>query len=147
MTLVRNVGRDLMVAHVGDSRAYLLQGNQLKQLTHDHTLAQELADAGGISSAEVPKHFFHHVLTRAVGGNVNWSGIDIEKTVLADGDQVLVCSDGLTDMVDQPTIARTLGESATANDACKALVDLALKNGGKDNVTVVLARYRITAAS
>jgi serine/threonine protein phosphatase PrpC len=145
MTMVRNVGRDLIVAHVGDSRAYMVRGGDIKQLTHDHTLAQQLADAGGISPAAVVTHVFRHVLTRALGGRGGWTGVDIGKFELNDGDQLLLCSDGLTDMVDTATIAAVLRDAPTANDACHTLIELALEGGGKDNVTVVVARYRIAA--
>jgi protein phosphatase len=146
MTIARNLGRDLLVAHVGDSRAYLLRGDDFRQLTRDHTLAQELADARGISPADVVKHVFRHVLTRAVGGKVGWTGVDINKFGLNDGDQVLLCSDGLTDMVTPAAIATILRDAATAEAACEQLVDAALHNGGKDNVTVVLGRYRLANA-
>jgi serine/threonine protein phosphatase PrpC len=147
MTLVRNIGRDLIVVHVGDSRAYLASGEEFGQLTHDHTLAQELADKGGIAPGDVVKHVFRHVLTRALGGKLDWVGVDVRRVGLTDGDQVLLCSDGLTDMVDATTIAGVLRAAPTPDNACQTLIELALKNGGKDNVTVVLARYRITAAA
>jgi protein phosphatase len=143
MTIARNLGRDLILAHVGDSRAYLLRGGELRQLTKDHTLAQELADARGISPGDVVKHVFRHVLTRAVGGKVGWGGVDIDKFSLEDGDQILLCSDGLTEMVTQAAIATILRDATTADEACRNLIDAALHNGGKDNVTVVLGRYRI----
>jgi serine/threonine protein phosphatase PrpC len=144
LTLARNVGRDLIVAHVGDSRAYRLRGDDFRQLTRDHTLAQELADARGISPGDVVKHLFRHVLTRALGGKIGWAGVDVGKFGLDDGDQVLVCSDGLTEMVAPAEIAGVLRSAPTAEATCQELVELALKAGGKDNVTVALARYQIT---
>jgi protein phosphatase len=145
MTIARNVGRNLIVSHVGDSRAYRLRGNDFRQLTRDHTIAQELADARGISPGDVVKHIFRHALTRALGGKVSWAGVDVQKFGLEDGDQVLVCSDGLTEMVPAGAIAGVLREAPTADAACDRLIQQALDAGGRDNVSVVLARYQIAA--
>jgi serine/threonine protein phosphatase PrpC len=145
LTVARNVGRDLVVAHVGDSRAYRLRGKTFCQLTRDHTLAQEMADARGIAPGDVVRHLFRHVLTRAVGGKVVWSGADVNKFDLADGDQVLLCSDGLTDLVPGPMISSVLQTAASAESACDELVSLALSAGGSDNVTCVLARFNLHA--
>ncbi len=141
MTVAHNVGRDLFLGHVGDSRAYLCRGDDLIQLTRDHTYAQDLADMGIIAPDQVMTHHFRHVLTRALGEVGHSVQADVNRVRLDDGDQVLLCTDGLTDMVDDATIGAVLLSAATAKDACRTLVDLALKNGGKDNVTVVLARY------
>src|SRR5262249_9707418 len=127
--------------HVGDSRAYLLRGDDLHRLTHDHTLAQALADIGVISADEVVTHRFRHVLTRHLGGPKPVKA-DVQQARLADGDQVLLCTDGLTLMLDDAAIARILREANSAQEACQALIDAALKEGGRDNVTVALARYR-----
>jgi serine/threonine protein phosphatase PrpC len=142
MTVAHNVGRDLFVGHVGDSRAYLCRGEDLIQLTRDHTYAQELANMGVITQEQVMVHHFRHVLTRALGEAGHKVEADVQRIRLTEGDQVLLCTDGLTDMVDNATIGKVLRKAATAKDACHDLVDLALANGGKDNVTVVLARYR-----
>jgi protein phosphatase len=146
MTAARNLGADLIVAHVGDSRAYLLRGAEFRQLTRDHTLAQDLADRRGIGQADVATHIFRHALTRALGGTVEWKGVDVAQVELADGDRLLLCSDGLTEMVAPPTVAATLRAAPTARAACDALVGLALENGGRDNVTVVVAAYQIGSA-
>jgi protein phosphatase len=142
MTLAVSLGTRLIVAHVGDSRAYLLDGTGLHQLTRDHTLAQELMDVGVISAEEALTHRFRHALTRALGGRRAFAKADVDRVRLGDGDQVLLCSDGLTDMVDDAAIAAALRDAGTAAEACRALVDAALANGGKDNVTVALARYQ-----
>jgi serine/threonine protein phosphatase PrpC len=147
VTVARNVGRDLIVAHVGDSRAYRLRGTSFTQLTRDHTLAQELADARGIGPGDVARHLFRHVLTRAVGGKVAWSGVDIQKHEVVEGDQILLCSDGLTDLLPSPAIASVLQSAKTVDAACDELIGLALKAGGSDNVTAVVARYTSTPAT
>jgi protein phosphatase len=142
LTVACSLGNDLIVAHVGDSRAYLFHAGHLRQLTHDHTSAQELADMGHIPPEAVARHSLRHVLTRALGGTVAPVPADVQFVRLSDGDQVLLCTDGLTDMVTDAAIATILAAEGTAQEACQALVDAALHRGGKDNVTVALARYR-----
>lgn len=142
MTLAYSLGHDLFLGHVGDSRVYFLRGEEFHQLTRDHNLAQALADAGVIRQEEVGKHRLRHALTRALGGGEGQVEVDVQRAWLGDGDQVLLCTEGLSDLVEDAAIADVLRGSGTASDVCKALVDLALNKGGKDNVTVVLARYR-----
>jgi protein phosphatase len=145
MTLVLSLGANAIVVHIGDSRAYLKHGGTLHRLTHDQTMAQSLADAGAITAEEVKKHPLRHMLTGAITTKGGRSTIQLQHLGLADGDQVLLCSDGLTDMVGDDAIAETLDRSGPAEPVCQALIDRALEAGGKDNVTVVLARYRISA--
>jgi protein phosphatase len=142
MTLAFSLGTDLFLGHVGDSRAYFRRGEVLHQLTRDHTYAQELVNNGILFPDEMRTHRFRHVLTRALGGKTPPADADVQRLRLDDGDQVLLCTDGLTDMVEDTAIAEVLRGAGTAAEACHTLVDLALDNGGKDNVTVVLARYR-----
>jgi PPM family protein phosphatase len=147
MTVAHNIGRDLFVGHVGDSRAYLCRGGDLIRLTRDHTYAQELVDMGVIAPDQVMTHHFRHVLTRALGEGGPQLEADVQRVRLSDGDQVLLCTDGLTDMVDDASIGQLLRKAVTASDACHDLVGLALANGGRDNVTVVLARYQFVRES
>lgn len=140
MTLAGVVGRELLIGHVGDSRAYLFRGDRLDQLTRDHTTVQDYMDAGFIQPTEASSLPYRHALTRALGGNHNQSHPDLHRVDLRDGDQILLCTDGLSDLVDAATIGSTLRAAATARDACSALVDLALQNGGQDNVTVAVGR-------
>jgi protein phosphatase len=142
MTLACSLGANLILAHVGDSRAYLLRGGALHPLTRDHTLVRELVERGVVRPEEEARHPFRHVLTRALGGSGGEIEAEVQRVLLADGDQLLLCTDGLTDLVDATAVGAILRSSASANDACQALVELTLQNGGKDNVTVVLARYR-----
>jgi protein phosphatase len=146
MTLAFSLGTDLFLGHVGDSRAYFCRGAEFYQLTRDHTLAQGLADAGAIRPEEVATHRLRHVLTRSLGGGEGWVEADVQRLRLGDGDQILLCTDGLTDMVDDAAIAGVLRRAGTAAEACQALVEQALKQGGKDNVTAVVARYRLAQA-
>lgn len=143
MTGAYSLGDDLFVAHVGDSRAYLFRDERLQLLTRDQTQAQLMADIGMISQKEVARHRLRHVLTSALGGNEKAVKVDIQRLKLSNGDRLLLCTDGLTDMVDDAGIGSVLASTESSDAACRRLVDLALENGGKDNVTAVLARYSI----
>lgn len=120
----------LIVAHVGDSRAYVLRKGVLTRLTHDHTLSEAL---GSRNEA------FAHVLVNAIGGGAEPPRVELSATQLERGDRVLLCTDGLHGSADDARIAEILGSAATAEDATQALVDEALARGGPDNVTVVAA--------
>ena len=135
------VGLDLFVTHVGDSKAYLFRDGALRKVTRDHTLAQEYADLGMISQEEVATHRLHHVLTRAVGSHDQTPEADFHHLRLSPGDRLLLCSDGLTDMADEAQITAVLERHARSESACRALVDLALAGGGRDNVTVIVAAF------
>jgi protein phosphatase len=143
MTLACSVGPSLIVANVGDSRAYLLRSGQLHQLTRDHTQAQVLLNLGVIRHLEEATVKLRHKLIRVLGSAGTYSKPDVQHLTLADHDQVLLCTDGLTDMVDDAAIAAVLREAPGATEACQRLVANALHNGGRDNVTVALARYRM----
>jgi protein phosphatase len=130
------MGRDAIVAHVGDSRAYLFRDQSIRQLTRDHTFAQTLRDVGA-PAKETEQ--YKHVLVNSFGPRSEKVKIDIDHVPLEDGDRMLLCSDGLTDMVSDEEITSTLVEVPGAQAACDALIERALHNGGKDNVTVILA--------
>jgi serine/threonine protein phosphatase PrpC len=141
MTLACSLGLELVVCHIGDSRAYLFRQGSLSQLTRDMTMAQELVSTGMLSPAQAATHRFRHVLTQCLGG----PGIprsEARNLSLQDGDRLLLCSDGLYDFVADDVIAAEMRTAATSQEACQALVDRALEAGGKDNVTVILAHYR-----
>ena len=139
MTMAVSSGRRLFLGHVGDSRAYHLRGEKLQLLTRDHSFAQMLADAGEISKEEVAVHHLRNVLLRHLGSDS--ANADIQHLPLESGDQLLLCTDGLTDMVPESVIGKILQASGVAQAACEHLIAAALEAGGKDNVTVVLARY------
>jgi protein phosphatase len=142
LTLAWSLGAELFVANVGDARAYLLRGRVLHRLTRDHTVAQALADAGHIPPEEVATHRLRHVLTRVIGREGKGEP-EIQRVRLADRDRLLVCTDGLTDMVGESAIADELGRGAPPVETCKSLIGLALRGGGRDNVTAAVADYRI----
>jgi protein phosphatase len=127
----------LSIAHVGDSRAYLLRGGAMEQLTADHSLVAEKVRVGILTPQEADASEMQSVLTRAVG-TTDSVEVDTDEQVLLAGDFLLLCSDGLTRMVTDPEIASTLLTSASAQEAAERLVDLANDNGGVDNVSVIV---------
>ncbi|WP_165219967.1 PP2C family protein-serine/threonine phosphatase [Aquisphaera insulae] len=141
MTLAYSVGVHLFVIHVGDSRAYLYRRGELRQLTHDHTVAQALADAGHIDQSEVRTHSKRNTLTNYLGGHRGRVKADVLHLQLEDDDRVLLCSDGLSDMVEDPGIAAVLSAHPEPDAAALALTRAALDAGGRDNVTVIVTRY------
>jgi protein phosphatase len=143
MTAAYTLGDDLFVAHVGDSRAYLFRDGKLQLLTRDQTQAQQLADIGVIPQKDVARHRLRHVLTSALGGINKEVKAEIQRLKLTDKDSLLLCTDGLTEMVDDAGIAAVLRDQSRSDEACRVLVERANENGGKDNVTVVVARYCI----
>lgn len=127
-----------IVGHVGDSRTYRMKNGVLKQLTKDHSLVQEQLDQGIITPEEARRHTMRNVILRAVGVN-DTVALDILKGKRQSGDLFLLCSDGLTDMIDDPTVQAALNGGGSLSDKTAALVQLAKSAGGKDNVTVVLS--------
>ncbi len=145
-TLVVGVFREgrLLLGHVGDSRGYRLRGGQLMQITHDHSLLQEQMDAGLITVEQAASSANKNLVTRAVGveGAVL---LETHTHELLPGDVYLLCSDGLSDMLDAPTLERLLGQSLPLEKTAAALIDAANAAGGKDNISVILARGRAVA--
>lgn len=125
------------VAHVGDSRVYRYRGAGLTAVTKDHSVVQRRVDAGLISPAQARIARDRHVVTRAVGAEPALRP-DVAALDLADGDLLLLCSDGLTEHVDDEAIARLLAETCDLGETVDRLVEAANDAGGSDNVTVVL---------
>lgn len=138
-----SAGSDLFVASVGDSRVYLFRRGRLLQLTRDQTYSQLLADMGQIPQHEVSTHHLRHILTEAIGIGSGKVDVKVRHLPLLNEDRLLLCTDGLTEMVDEEEIAGVLMRGQSPQDACQTLVDLALDHGGIDNVTVLLASYEI----
>ena len=133
-------GSRAFIGSVGDSRAYLVRDGNLRQLTSDHTLVNEQVRAGALSTQEARRHPARNILTRAVGSQEDVEP-DLVEQDLRPGDILLLCSDGLTTMVEDADILKTvLAHADDPKTACRALIDLANERGGDDNVTVVLAR-------
>ncbi len=106
-------------------------------------MAQAMADAGHISPESVRHHAKRNALTNFLGGHNGKVKADLRWLRLADGDRLLLCSDGLNEMVDDASIARILSQSGRSRDAAQSLLDEALKRGGKDNVTIIVASYQV----
>ena len=127
------------VAHVGDSRAYLIREGEVSQLTRDHTLVDELVRQGSLTEAEAAVHPQRSIITRALGPEPSVE-VDVETHSLDAGDVLLLCSDGLTGMVGDADLLAIVERSNSLAAAAKELVDAANAAGGKDNITVLLAR-------
>lgn len=143
MTAAITQGSDLIVGHIGDSRAYLLHRGKLIQLTQDHTVGAHLVKDGTHDPSDPLVLELRGLLLQALGSKEGECNPQVTDYPLRDGDQLLLCTDGLTDMVDDVDIELVLNSATSAKSACRSLVDLALKNGGRDNVTVIVARYSI----
>ncbi|MGH3664784.1 MAG: Stp1/IreP family PP2C-type Ser/Thr phosphatase [Egibacteraceae bacterium] len=141
-TLTAVLVRDdrLHLAHVGDSRAYLFRDGRLSQLTTDHTLVEQLVQEGRLSRDEIATHPQRSVITRAIGVDTDVTVDTLPPQALQPGDQVLLCSDGLTGPVGEAEIADILTETTDGDAAVRALLDAANQRGGPDNITVVMLR-------
>lgn len=136
MTALWDDGDYLLLGHVGDSRAYVFEDGQLHQVSVDHSVVGEMVRSGAITEAQARTHPYRNVITRAVGTEESIRTDVMELPKLA-GAKWLLCSDGLTDMVEDAEIADTLRTHA-AEAAVDRLIELALLHGGKDNVSVLL---------
>ena len=140
MTAAVTHGTDLVIGHIGDSRAYLLHEGQLMKLTHDHRAHALIAENG---ATDPLMRELSSVLHEALGSPEGACDPQVDDYLLGNGDQLLLCTDGLTDMVADKEIEYVLNNAISAKSACRSLIDLALNNGGRDNVTVIVARYSI----
>jgi protein phosphatase len=133
------------IGHVGDSRAYRLRAGRFEQLTRDHSLVEEMRRKGQITDAQAEDHPQRSIITRALGPEPEVQ-VDVQTVPTQDGDVFLICSDGLTTMLDDEAIGRVLGRATSLDAAVRALVDEANRAGGRDNITVVAFRVEDTAA-
>ena len=147
LTAVFSGGRDLFFAHVGHSRAYLFRGGALLRLTRDHTIGRNQKSKvpmGPLVDVNKGGHDLGHILTDAIGmGGTIGPAIDLERIHLIDSDLVLVCTNGLTDMVDEEVIGEVMASAESPRQKAGTLVDLAIAMGGDDDVTAVVAAYHI----
>ncbi|PIQ24248.1 serine/threonine protein phosphatase [bacterium (Candidatus Blackallbacteria) CG17_big_fil_post_rev_8_21_14_2_50_48_46] len=127
----------VFIGHVGDSRTYLIRNQQLSQLTEDHSVVQQLVRAGAISEEEAAVHPYKNVITRCLGMQANVEP-DTMELVLQPGDRILMCSDGLSNMVTNATMQEVVLANEDPLPACEKLIALANENGGTDNITVLL---------
>ena len=143
MTVALSHGKCLIIGHMGDSRAYLLHDGKLQRLTRDHTVAERMLEEGINPANDQLLNQLRNVLMQALGGPECECHPDTHDYVLEDRDQLLLCTDGLTDMVADDEIETVLTTSDSAQSACRSLVNLALSSGGHDNITAIVARYSI----
>ncbi|MGI8666844.1 MAG: PP2C family protein-serine/threonine phosphatase [Jatrophihabitans sp.] len=136
LTAIRFAGSRIALVHVGDSRAYLMRGGQLSQITHDDTYVQSLVDSGKLTAEEASHHPRKSVILRALNGEAVDPDISIREA--RRGDRYLLCSDGLSDVVTAATLMQALS-SGTPQDCADRLIELALRGGGPDNVTCIVA--------
>ena len=151
LTATFGAGRDLFFAHVGHSRAYLFRARRLMRLTRDHTVghaSSRSASPPPLVDVTTAARDLEHILTDTLGmaGTIG-PRIDIERFQLDDADVVLVCTNGVTDAVDEDSIAAVLSTNGSADEKCRTLVDLAAASGAEDDATAVIAQYRIPGES
>jgi serine/threonine protein phosphatase PrpC len=141
VTMAFQLDTQLCVVHVGDSRAYLYGDDELYQLTHDHTLMAEMVRRGEIRPDEVAGHSLRHVITNVVGGVEVGVYVEAHALNVHAGDRLLLCTDGLTEMMTEDAIAAILKADADPETACTKLVAQANEAGGRDNITVLIVRF------
>jgi protein phosphatase len=146
LTAAYSAGDNLFVVHVGHSRAYLFRRGLLTLLTRDHTLERHLAKSKGPVAVEQRAQDLGHSLTDAIGADGAPPLVDVEQFRLLNGDAVLLCTNGLTDVIGEAQIANVLALPRQPGEQCDILTDLAKQRGGEDNVTVVLAQYQVPSS-
>ena len=137
LTIGQIVGDQLLIGHVGDSAAYLLRDDDLKKLTIDHTMAQELIDRQGESTRDVIPPEYSHTLTRCVGQGENLR-VDSKSITIKQGDRLLLCTDGLDKVISSEAIKKELARKQSPEEACHQLTKMANDNEGPDNITVIV---------
>jgi PPM family protein phosphatase len=138
VTALLRAGSRFGLVHVGDSRGYLLRDGQLQQITRDHTFVQTLVDEGRITAEEADHHPQRNLITNALDGREDVE-LDLSVRETRAGDRYLLCSDGLSSVVSEETLRDTLAAGVSTDVAVEQLVELALKGGGPDNITAIVA--------
>ena len=137
MVIATCMGSSLEVANVGDSRLYVVHQDKIEQITQDHSLVEEMVRMGGIDRASARNHPDKNIITRAIGAR-DYVEADFFNLELQTGDMVLLCSDGLTNMIEDEIIYRILTNGESLKDRVEELVETANQNGGKDNISVIV---------
>jgi PPM family protein phosphatase len=141
VTMAFQLGTQLCVVHVGDSRAYLYRDGELHQLTQDHTLTADMVRRGALRPDQVPGHRLRHIITNVVGGPERGVKVEARALEVQAGDRLVLCSDGLTEMVTNEAITATLNAEPAPEIAAKQLLAQANDGGGRDNITLLIARF------
>ena len=141
VTMAFHLGTQLCVVHAGDSRAYVHRNGRLHQITQDHTVTADLVRAGTLSAGQAAEHPLRHVITNVVGGNDRGVRVEARALQIEAGDRLLLCSDGLTEMVSEEAIGATLDADLEPEAAATHLLAQANDAGGRDNITVLIVRF------
>ena len=141
VTMAFQLDAQLCVVHVGDSRAYLYRDGELHQLTEDHTLMAEMVRSGRLRQDEVANHRLRHVITNVVGGFELGVKVEARALQVQAGDRLLLCSDGLTELVTNETIAATLDAEPSPEAAATVLLARANEGAANDNITLIVVRF------
>jgi len=143
LTMALAVNRRLLVAHAGDSRCYLYSGGRLQKITNDHTITAELQRTGLLSAEDAAVHPWRHVVSNLLGGKEPGVQVEVHSLELHKDDMVLLCSDGLTEMIPENDIGEMLRSEPNPKLACEKLVAEANQRGGRDNITVIVAHVDV----
>jgi len=141
LTMAYQLNWQLCVLHVGDSRAYVYRDGELHQLTEDHTVTAHLVRIGQLKPEEAERHQLRNVITNVVGGDRIGIQVEAQALELQPGDRILLCSDGLTEMLSNDEIVAVLDALDDPESACTTLVERANDAGGRDNITVLIAAF------
>jgi PPM family protein phosphatase len=141
MTMAYIVWPRVFIVHVGDSRCYLLRDRKLEQITTDHTMGNVLAQVGQVTHENSRRSAMGHALWNVLGGRTNDLSVDVHRITLLADDTLLLCTDGLYDMVPQDMLEAALNSGTSAEASCRKLVDLANASGGRDNITLVISHF------
>ncbi|MGH7200864.1 MAG: PP2C family protein-serine/threonine phosphatase, partial [Planctomycetaceae bacterium] len=145
LTMAYVVWPRLFVIHAGDSRCYLHRGGQLDQVTRDHTMAQQFLESGALDAQEARRSRWSHMLWNVIGGSSEKLFAEAYKAELRLGDVLLLCTDGLTNLVGDERIVQMLDSQRPAAETCRRLVEAANNAGGQDNITAIVARFLDTS--
>ena len=141
VTMAFHLGSQLCIVHVGDSRAYMYRDGELHQLTQDHTVTGDMVRSGSLRPDEVAGHHLRHVITNVVGGEELGVTVEARAFEVQAGDRLLLCSDGLTEMVTNEAIAATLDAESAPEVAATKLLAQANDGGALDNITLLIVRF------
>jgi len=141
LTLGYLIWPKLYIVHAGDSRCYLLRNGELRQVTRDHTVAQELVDRGTMTEDDAAHSSWRHVLSNVLGGSRDQLHPEVYRVTLELGDSLLFCTDGLSGVVPESELLEALSRKRTAEEVCIDLINRAVRNGTRDNVTAIVSQF------
>lgn len=140
LTMCYIYDKEIYIGHIGDSRAYFIKDSNIEQVTEDDSLVNELIKNGSITAEEAKTHPQRNVITKALGTSIDIE-VDIYTMGYEEGDILIICSDGLSNMVKEKNVLNIIESEDNVNLACQGLIDLAKKNGGSDNITLIIVKF------